>query len=624
MGLRKIVFGIMLGLFCLFANVGFSQDQKLADSLTKLYTSGAHDISEFDLLKKISEAETNNEKKIAFAELLIKKAYKDSLFDYLHSGFLQKGNALLLIGNNVQALQSFLKSLEFAQRIKDDKGIGAVMISIADTYSIMGNSDNAELYYTKGIGMLKKTKDSIPLASALLNAGDEYFNTKKYDKALVYFEESGLIFKKLNYAIGNAYNLGNVGMVYAEQGKDTLAEKNISEAIAILEELEDYYPISVYLTYMADIYAKKGDYTNAFRYAQRSLNLATKHNLKNQISDGNLKLSQLYEQLGNHKEAYKYYKDHIVYRDSVKNIEAVERMANLRTDFEVSQKQTEVDLLEKDSEIIQLKQRRQRSIMYISIAVLILIVILAYGLLKRYNFIKATKQIIEDEKSRSDTLLLNILPEETAEELKQNGKVQAKKFESVTVLFTDFKEFTRHSESLTPEELVESVDYYFSKFDDIMESYGLEKIKTVGDAYMCAGGLPFATKDHAYKMILAAFDIIDFVNASKSMDINHKSRFEIRIGINTGPVVAGVVGTKKFAYDIWGDTVNVASRMESNSEAGKVNISQNTYELVKDLFDCEYRGKIDVKNRGMMKMYFVNKKQIAISKELHTMKADAS
>jgi class 3 adenylate cyclase len=197
--------------------------------------------------------------------------------------------------------------------------------------------------------------------------------------------------------------------------------------------------------------------------------------------------------------------------------------------------------------------------------------------------------------------------------------VQAKKFESVTVLFTDFKGFTHYAHNLSPEELVRSVDYYFSKFDEIMDKYGMEKIKTIGDAYMCAGGLPFPSEDHPIKMIEAAFEIAQFIDESKKLSNGNITHFDVRIGINTGPVVAGVVGIKKFAYDIWGDTVNVASRMESKSEPGRINISENTYKLVKDDFQCEYRGEIDVKNKGMMKMYFVNKQ---INKEINQIKKD--
>ena len=199
-----------------------------------------------------------------------------------------------------------------------------------------------------------------------------------------------------------------------------------------------------------------------------------------------------------------------------------------------------------------------------------------------------------------------------AQELKQHGAVKAKRFDSVTVMFTDFKGFTSYAEKLDPEELVKSVDYYFSAFDKIMEKHGLEKIKTVGDAYMCAGGLPFPTEDHPVRAILAAKEIIEFVHNSK-LSNGHRTPFDVRVGINTGPVVAGVVGTKKFAYDIWGDTVNIASRMESNSEVGKINVSGNTYELIKNLYQCEYRGSIAVKNRGNMDMYFVGEEVAALA-----------
>ena len=219
---------------------------------------------------------------------------------------------------------------------------------------------------------------------------------------------------------------------------------------------------------------------------------------------------------------------------------------------------------------------------------------------------KKTNTIIAYEKQLSDDLLRNILPEKTAEELKEHGEVKAQKFDLVSVLFTDFKGFTSYSTNLSPEVLVETIGFYFSKFDAIIEKHGLEKIKTIGDAYMCAGGLPFPTDDHAENMVKAAMEIAEFVAETKKNVKATEMNFDVRIGINTGPVVAGVVGAKKFAYDIWGDTVNIASRMESNSEPGKINISENTYALIKDQFDCEYRGELDVKNKGVMKMYFVN------------------
>jgi len=591
---------LIVSLFFIFHSA-VSQDQKLADSLARLYQkNNLTDTAKLELLRNLAFNELKNIKlAIAYADELIDLSKQQENYLYLYRGYLQKGNKIRLLGNLEDALDAYFKSVEAARKANSAKGEGAVYVSIADIYSISNNHANAMNYYHKAIYTLRQSKDSIQLASAISNAGDEFLNNKHYDSALYYFKESSIIFEKADYLIGKAYSLGNIGMVYANIGKNNLAEDYINEAIPILEELEDYYPICVYLISMSDIYREKGDKDIALNYALRSLKLAQQYGLKEQISTANLKLSEFSEQAGDLSMSLKYYKDHIAFRDSVNNIKTVQQLANLRTDFEVSQKQTEVDVLSKE-------KRNQQIVVVLTGIALVLIFLILVGVYKRYKFVKETNAIIEEERNRSENLLLNILPEQTAQELKESGKVLAKKFDSVTVLFTDFIGFTHFATNLPPEKLVESIDYYFSKFDLIMEKYNLEKIKTVGDAYMCAGGLPFPTKDHAYKMALAALDLAEFVNESKNNIPDGEVRFDIRIGINTGPIVAGVVGNKKFAYDIWGDTVNIAARMESNSEPGKINISENTYALIKDKFDFEYRGEIEVKNRGMMKMYFIN------------------
>jgi class 3 adenylate cyclase len=220
------------------------------------------------------------------------------------------------------------------------------------------------------------------------------------------------------------------------------------------------------------------------------------------------------------------------------------------------------------------------------------------------------KNEAEAQRARSDELLLNILPAETAEELKSTGKAKAKHINEVTVLFTDIQNFTSITESYSPADLVAEINECFSAFDRIMEKYGVEKIKTIGDSYMAAGGLPVPNTSHAIDVVNAALAIQEFMELHRSkMESMKKSPFRIRIGIHTGPVVAGIVGIKKFAYDIWGDTVNLASRMESAGEVGKVNISEVTYHLVKDRFHCIHRGKHEAKNKGRMDMYFVEKIQ---------------
>ena len=225
---------------------------------------------------------------------------------------------------------------------------------------------------------------------------------------------------------------------------------------------------------------------------------------------------------------------------------------------------------------------------------------------RQLEIISDLKLKVEEQRKRSEELLLNILPLEVAEELKENGSARAKQFDEVTVMFTDFKGFTEISEKLSPYELVEEIHNFFKEFDVIIEKYKLEKIKTIGDAYMCAGGLPTFNKTHAEDSVKAALEIQAFMQRHlEERKKSNKAVFEIRIGIHTGPVVAGIVGVKKFAYDIWGDTVNIASRMESSGEVGKVNISASTCELVKDKFKCIHRGKIQAKNKGTLDMYFV-------------------
>ncbi len=222
---------------------------------------------------------------------------------------------------------------------------------------------------------------------------------------------------------------------------------------------------------------------------------------------------------------------------------------------------------------------------------------------------------LEQERRKSDELLLNILPQKIADELKHVGKVKPVYYESASIIFTDFKDFTKLAEQLTPEELVDELDYCFSFFDMVAETHNLEKLKTIGDSYMCVAGIPTSTSTHAIDAVLAALQIKAFIDWRKyEKTKKNQPYWEIRIGIHSGSLLAGVIGKKKFTYDVWGDSVNTAARMESSGEPGAINISQATFELVKDFFDCEYRGKIEAKNKGLIDMYFVKriKKNLAL------------
>ncbi len=229
--------------------------------------------------------------------------------------------------------------------------------------------------------------------------------------------------------------------------------------------------------------------------------------------------------------------------------------------------------------------------------------VLSFFIGRNYINQRKSNQVISAEKQRSDDLLLNILPADVAEELKEKGTADARLFDHVTVLFTDFVNFTAISELLTPQQLVNELHFCFKTFDEIISRYNIEKIKTIGDAYLAVAGLPNEDPNHAVNTVKAALEISQFIyNRNASMG---NRTFNIRIGIHSGSVVAGIVGVKKFAYDIWGDTVNTAARMEQHSLPGKINISEKTYDLVKDEFAFAYRGEIEAKNKGALKMYFV-------------------
>ena len=577
---------LIILLFCWSGGAVWSQGQVSRDSLEKLIL----------ITTKLGDPDST----LKYTKIIIENSQEISRDSFLQKGYQLQGVSWRLKGDFDSALESLLKSLESAENLEDDLLIGQVYIEIGNVYSENRNPTLAKTYYSRGLEHLRRSGNNFSLGRGLYNVGDHLYEQGELDSALVYTREAIEISRKERDTISEAYSLGNLGRIYAKMGENRRAEVHLNEAISLLEEVPDYNSITDFLFTMAEIYSERGLDVEAIEYAERSLDAARTYGLKMDLAQVHKKLSDLYAKVGDTEESYEHFKEFVTYRDSVKDLETIENMANLRTESELARKQAEVDLLNT-------QKNNQKTVVIAAVIGFFLIMLLALGLYRRNKYIGRTKKIIEREKNRSDTLLLNILPAETAQELKEEGHVRPKRFESVSVLFTDFEDFTQYAESLSPEELVQSVDFYFTKFDEIVDRHGLEKIKTVGDAYMCAAGVPFPVEDHASKIVAAAFEMLAFVEQSKNMNSHRETRFNIRIGINSGPVVAGVVGSKKFAYDIWGDTVNIASRMESCSEVGRINISENTCRLVNENYHCEYRGEIKVKNKGMMKMYFVER-----------------
>ena len=386
------------------------------------------------------------------------------------------------------------------------------------------------------------------------------------------------------------------------------------------EGIEDWDNRSVFLESALDINKKIGEETGILmcssELAQNLLKTKKAPTKALHLAAEALQLAREMPNLGTKGDIYLTYckalnangkfNEAILYFDSAEAYKSEEMKSTF--DEEITEMQTKYETAEKEKAILQkdgeIKQKKSQLILlYLGvIAVGIIAVIMLISYLQK----RKAHRLIEQEKNRSDSLLLNILPAETAEELKATGHAEAKHYDNCTVMFTDFKDFTKVSEKLTPKELVAEIDYCFREFDSIISKYQIEKIKTIGDAYMCVANLPKANPNHALEMVYAALEINTFIQrlhterAAKGIE-----SFQIRIGLHTGSLVAGVVGSKKFAYDVWGDTVNTASRMESSGEAGRVNISGDTYALVKDKFHCEHRGKVNAKNKGEIDMYFV-------------------
>ncbi|MEQ9166029.1 MAG: tetratricopeptide repeat-containing sensor histidine kinase [Fulvivirga sp.] len=341
--------------FVFITLICYSQNQKKADSLINVLNSSKslHDTTRMVIIWNVMVNHTNQNTILQYgnqAYNLAKKA-KNSL--WLYKILIEIGYAHKLKGNLEESLKALLEALKEVQLLKNEREKREAIVygAIASVYRVEKDYKRTLEYYNLAIKKLRESNDSLALAGTLMNVGEFYRINNQLDTALIYFTESSSLYKISNYHLGSAYNLGNIGLVYAEQGNHNLAKENINKAIEILTELGDFYPIAVYDTYMADIYLEKGDFDRALQYAQHSLTIATDHGLKEQIRDASLKLAELHEFKEEYQKAFEYQKQYLAYRDSINNEETVRKMADLRTEYEVSQKQTEIDLLENKQQI---------------------------------------------------------------------------------------------------------------------------------------------------------------------------------------------------------------------------------------------------------------------------------
>ncbi len=643
MGINRRVSFVSLAFLLLLSSVMAGQSAKI-DSLKNIIAAGTKDTLSVRTMNTLAlELMRQGEMDQSFstaeqaAELANELSYEKG--EAIALKYL--GNIKFMTGSYVEVLPYWTKAQELYELSGDQVGLTEIYNNFGVFYYQSGSHSNALDYYLRSLTVAEDLNDPVNIAKAYLNIGGVYIVMRNYDKALEFFQKSEPYLQNINSDQLNVRYLMGVGEVYTEKGQYDDALKTYEQGVDSAPNLDradilknigkvhllngEYQKAVEYLDQAFEI-AKANDqqlvevqsliilgnaymeydYPKAIETFKIAESIAKEMEILDELRDIYEGMYQAYSAMGDFENAFNYQELYIAQKDLVFNIETDDKIRGLQFDFDLQKKEDEIDLLEKEAQIQELQEKRQKTVTWAISILLFFIGLLALSWYRRFKFTQQTNKIIAEEKDRSDNLLLNILPEETAQELKDHGKVKAKRYEQVTVLFTDFVGFTAYSRDLEPEELVASVDHYFSKFDEIVERHGLEKIKTIGDAYMCAGGIPEPDDDHVFRIIEVAFEFIRFLEASKSEMQENITTFDVRIGLNTGAVVAGVVGTKKFAYDIWGDTVNVASRMESNSKPGRINVSENTYALIKERYDCEYRGEIEVKNHGQMKMYFVN------------------
>lgn len=500
-------------------------------------------------------------------------------------------------GDDAKSLELHLRSLKISEEINDTLRILTSLINIGAVYLNKPATYNKALeYFLQSYTLSKAINDDYLLGTATANLGEIYYKMGNDDTALYYLNQS---VKAYAGTEDLPYSLNYIGRVNTRKKNFNEAIKNHQEAYEIAKNLNTNLDMTQSLVGLAQAYFAKGDIESTIDTYKKSLDVGIPLRALTEIKDAYEGLSQAYLKKNDFVNAFQYQNLLLAIKDTIYNTNTDKKLGTLQFTFDLEKKESQIDLLSKEQELQQQVIKRQKFVRNSFIGGFAVVLLFASVFFRQRN--KITK-----EKHRSDELLLNILPEKTAKELKETGKAKTKSFESVSVLFTDFKNFTQASEKLTPEQLVKEINHCYSEFDRIVSRHGVEKIKTIGDAYMCAGGLPDPNNTHPFDVVAAALEMAAFIEKNKIERMEKgEPYFELRLGVHTGPVVAGIVGIKKFAYDIWGDTVNTASRMESSGEVGKLNISGTTYEFVKDKFTCIHRGKVEAKNKGLIDMYFV-------------------
>lgn len=659
---RKIQLNYSLGAFNTYKK-NYNAAQKYYFENIQIYLDG----------KKVDKIYVKLSYEQLYSTSFVQQNYKDA-FKYLNTyidfvkknfpenlnlTYQQLGFFYLTTNDYNKALELFKEALLIYEKQNDKNYIAIAKRNIGTSYLGLKKIDSAKTYLYDALNYYKSidSKENISDINNILS--HLYFDEKEYQKAEEYIEKAVKLlpedsksnyYHKSYYASVKVYNMvkDSVSIRTNPQKRQELENtvKELNETFSKVQNEKWYVDpdlvISNYTT-LSNAYEILGDYKKAHSYFQKAMKekervygLDKMKELSNVQSETELALQKSKIELQEQTKRLQLQKE--IELKALK-FEYDKKQAAAKTEAERKRLMLEEDLKRKEIQIkfdeeqkaITLKYNQEKQLAKINqekkdaiakaelesskseknmwaIGAGLSLLLFGFAGFSYFQKQKDNKKIAE-EKQKSDDLLLNILPHEVAEELKEKGKTSAKHYDEVSVLFTDFVSFTANSEKLGVQEVLNELNVCFTEFDRIMERNGLEKIKTIGDAYLAVSGLPVSNEQHAKNAVNAGIEILEFIEKRKK---ENPTTLDIRIGVHSGPVIAGIVGVKKFAYDIWGDTVNTAARMEQNSAKGRLNISGSTYDLVKDKFTCEHRGKIETKGKGALDMYFVSENKSLI------------
>lgn len=513
-----------------------------------------------------------------------------------------------------KALMDLQAALPLYESLQDTIGIATAYNAFGSVHFYDKNYPKAYLYYQKSLHTLAGTDDSSQMATTYGNMGAALQEMGELDSALAYLRRH----LSMRVAAGQERWLPicyiNLGSCLERMGRLDSARHYLEAGLAAYDRLDGRG--SGYLDglrLLGLVHLRAGHHGTALRLCRTALDLALKAgDLPLQEGCYNC-LYETYNAMGDAPGALAMFRQYAAIRDSISGAQRNKELIRLELTYNFERERVADSLKQADKEHqasmayqYGLSQERYQKRAFLVGALAILL--LAMGLWRRLRYIQRSRKLIQRERDRSDGLLLNILPKPIAEELKANGRVQVREVGEVSILFTDFNEFTKISERLSPQALVAEIDTCYRAFDVIAAQYGIEKIKTIGDAYMCAGGLPEPRPQSAADTVRAALAMQEWLKGRAAMrEELGLPAFHMRAGIHTGTVVAGVVGKSKFQYDVWGDTVNTAARMEAAGTVGEVNVSKATMEMVRHEAGLLFipRGEVNVKGKGEMAMYFV-------------------